>query len=72
MAKVQYEREDDGDTRFWTAGYGRYAIQIDANRPSLYRWAYPGGRSIRMATLPTVTRQRARGERGAEELPLGI
>jgi hypothetical protein len=53
MAKVQYESKDDGEHRFWTARYGRYAIRIDANRPGLYRWVITlEARSIRKGTAP--------------------
>jgi hypothetical protein len=34
MAKVQYEQGRRG-AQILTARYGRYAIQIDANRPGL-------------------------------------
>jgi hypothetical protein len=70
MAKVQYESKDDGEHRFWTARYGRYAIRIDANRPGLYRWVITlEGHSIRKGTAPGRDEAADAVSQALEELP---
>ena len=70
MAKVQYESKDDGEHRFWTARYGRYAIRIDANRPGLYRWVITlEARSIRKGTAPGRDEAAKAVRQALEELP---
>jgi hypothetical protein len=53
MAMVQYESKGDAGHKFWTARYGRYAIRIDANRPSIYKWLVSlEGSSVRKGVAP--------------------
>ena len=53
MAKVQYESKDDGEHRFWTARYGRYAIRIDATRRGVDPWLITlEGRSVGKGVAP--------------------
>jgi hypothetical protein len=53
MAVVQDESKENAGPRFWTARYGRYAIRIDANRPSICRWLITHkGRMVRNGVAP--------------------
>ena len=53
MATVQYEPKEDAGHEFWTAGYDRYAIRIDANRPGVYRWLITlEGRTVQKGVAP--------------------
>jgi hypothetical protein len=69
MATVQYESKENMGRKFWTARYGRYAIQIDAKRRGVYPWLITlEGRSVRKGVAPNYA-EAAAGSDALDELP---